>query len=488
MIVIHSSDNSAFRGQIKRNSLMKFAMNIFFFAGSMEIDWEESYKIIKTKHDEAYHAVVEAIKLEEEEKPEKALAHYKLGIALIDEALTTPVALPDDEKELDETWTSAIKMIQKMKRSRADVLVRISSISSKLPSSVDGTSSTDEASVVTENRPRTFSELGEALKNLQYTADDVPNTLDLLFLCEGVKVYHIAKTGQVTTTDESSTLRIVRLEKDAANNLATSYFMQIIRSSIAAAIIVEPLSDDDNESVNDDTVEAEGAAALPAAQQADTRKSVSDNSLIYPLVAGASPCFLTEYGAFIFPDLESTVAGAAIGLIIPDEYSELALEIFEAILHGVYKQGRSPANLSEWDDIPAEEHGRVRRGLSVQISSGIVRGAGHLSNGLVKGSEKVGEMITNSTPFIISKLKRAPENTPPVSNKVISGVEMAKTATGVAVNVTGYVAGKVGSATMALGRFLSPHVQCQGSKILVKTGMNADKAAETVSTYLFLSR
>lgn len=44
MIVIHSSDNSAFRGQIKRNSLMKFAMNIFF----LQVQWKSTgKKVIK---------------------------------------------------------------------------------------------------------------------------------------------------------------------------------------------------------------------------------------------------------------------------------------------------------------------------------------------------------------------------------------------------------------------------------------------------------
>lgn len=457
----------------------------------MENDWDQSYQIIKEKHDEAYHVVMQAIKLEEEEKPVQAMAQYKLGIALIDEALLTPVALPDDENNLDESWTRALNMIQKMKRVRGDIIVRVNSLTAKL--NLRGAEQIDapnDDGAMLEDEPRTFSELSEALKNLQYTLDDIPKTLELLFLCEGVKLYHIARTGEVTTADESSTMRIVRLENETADKAKATHFMQIIRSSIVTPIVEQPESDDDNESVNDiiEKPEQAGASAMPIIPSDDQAESykASDNSLIYPLVAGASPCFLTEYGAFIFPDLESTTPGAAIGLIIPDEYSELALEIFEAILHGVCKQSRVPANLAEWDDIPSDENTRSRRALSEQISSGIVRGAGHLSNGLIRGSEKVGAFITNSTPYLISKLNGAPENPAPVSNKVLGGVEFAKSATGVAVNVTGYVAGKVGSATMALGRFLAPHVQCQGSKLLAKTtGMHADKAAETVC-YLVL--
>lgn len=448
---------------------------------TIEDEWKHSYHIIKEKHDEAYFAVEAAIKLEEDEKLEQALAEYKLGIAMIDEALSTPVALPDDDNSLDASWTNALKMIQKMKRTRAEVLLRIGTISSKIypkdeaQGSEDGNGSSEVAAV--EGGPRTFSELGAALLNLQYDAEHIPNALDLLFLCDGVKLYHISASGEVTTTDESSTLRIVRLDKEVAENLQTSFFMQIIHSSDATEIV--EISDDEN-AASGVVDERTGTTAI---LMPDMRPgtAVSDaHSLIYPLVAGASPCFLTEYGAFIFPDLESSVSGSAIGLVIPDESAETALEILEAILHGVVKQGKQPANLSEWEDIP-EDQQRQRRALSEQISNGIIRGAGHLSNGLVRGSEKVGEFMTYSTPYILAKLNKAPENAPPVSNKVVGGVEMAKSATNVAVNVTGYIAGKVGSATMALGRFLAPHVQCQGSKLLSKTtGMTADKAAETV--------
>lgn len=447
---------------------------IIINANGMEDDWNQSYQHIKAKHDEAYYAVEQAIKLEEDGKPAQALAQYKLGIALIDEALITPVALPEDEDTLDETWAQALKMIQKMKRSRADVVLRVGTLTNQLDPR-DETAAITEPNV--EGRPRTYSELGEALKHLQYREDGIPNTLELLFLCDGVKLYHIAPSGEVTTADDSSILRIVCLEQDVVQNLETTYFMQIIRSSVAAPIIEEPISDEEN----DDGAAGGGAAGVGAAalvsEQALQNENV-DSSLIYPLVPGASPCYLTDYGAFIFPDLGSTVAGAAIGLIIPDESADVALEILEAILHGVAKQARP--DLSGWDDIPSDQY-PPRRHLSEQISSGIVKGACHLSNGLVKGSEKVGEFVSYSTPYIISRLNKAPENAPPVSDRVITSVEMAKSATSVAVNVTGFIAGKVGSATMALGKFLAPHVQCQGSKLLTKTtGMSADKAAETV--------
>lgn len=61
----------------------------------------------------------------------------------------------------------------------------------------------------------------------------------------------------------------------------------------------------------------------------------------------------------------------------------------------------------------------------------------------------------------------------------------AKTATGVAGGITGYVAAKVGSATMALGQFLAPHTHAQGSKLLSKSmGYSTDEAKDKVKREL----
>lgn len=63
---------------------------------------------------------------------------------------------------------------------------------------------------------------------------------------------------------------------------------------------------------------------------------------------------------------------------------------------------------------------------------------------LVKGTEQLGKVVSYTTPYVISKMNKAPNNAPPVSGKAKTGIEIAKTATGVAVGVTGFVANKVG--------------------------------------------
>lgn len=46
---------------------------------------------------------------------------------------------------------------------------------------------------------------------------------------------------------------------------------------------------------------------IAAGQSSTTFLQIGD--WIYPLVPGVSPCFHTEYGAFILPDLHSDVPG-----------------------------------------------------------------------------------------------------------------------------------------------------------------------------------
>lgn len=427
----------------------------------MDAEWELSYNTIKDLHDEAYKTIDMAIRNEETENPQLALFNYKLGISLIDQALATPVALPEEPEELDETWHIACKIIHKMKRTRGEVLQRVGTLSQKYPSlPASDESSCEQPSTLPDGRPRTYSELAQTLRNIKFSDtlsnSDATNLLELIFSCEGAHLYNIATNGEVTTTIENSVLRIVRLAEDLQKSLQATYFLQIIIAS--EVTIIEKLEKDFQ------TVE-------PIAVTLHQKEY--DNSWIYPLVPGASPCFLTDYGAFIFPDLQSEQHGTAVGIVVPIGSEAVILEILEAILHGVVKQ----------IDQNGEEAcaRRVRRATSDIVSDNLMKGAFYISKSLVRGSEKVGEFVTYSTPYIISKLGPAPVNAPPVSECLVTSVEMAKSATGVAASMTGYLAGKVGSATMALGRYLAPHVQKQGTRLLSHTmGYSQEEATDKV--------
>lgn len=375
-----------------------------------------------------------------------------------------------------------LQIVQNLKRMRAEVLRRISILA---PPSLEKEGAISMPLTQTTkllNRPRTFLELAQSLQNLEYDANNegnLPNVLELLFSCDGIKLYYIASTGDVTTTDESSTLRIIRLDQDVTQNLDATFFMQIIRSSAAKTIQIDSENDQETENI----IDLEDGISTPSLKKlrANTPPKPSDSSLIYPLVPGVSPCFRTEFGAFIFPDLQSETQGAAFGIVVPIPADEIVLEILEAILHGVVRQESQEFLEVIEEGEEASERKRSRRHASERISENIIQGACMISNGLVKGTEQVGKLVSYTTPYVISKLSKAPEDRP-VPLKVTEGIEIAKTATSAAVCITGFVANKVGNATMALGKFLAPHVQAQGSKVLSKTmGYSNEEAKDKVS-------
>jgi hypothetical protein len=65
-------------------------------------------------------------------------------------------------------------------------------------------------------------------------------------------------------------------------------------------------------------------------------------------------------------------------------------------------------------------------------------GAQYISDGLIKGAEKVGELMNYGTPKLIQKI--TPETAPqPVNPKVSRGLQVAKDVTGTAVQITSYM-------------------------------------------------
>lgn len=355
----------------------------------MEVEWKETYEILKRKHDEVIKTLELAKQNDEQRNQELALINYKLAITLIDEALATPVALPDDPDDVDETWHLGLKIVKVLKRTRGEVMHRVAILSPS--ASESGTHPKDRTSSdpnQTTTRPRTFMELAEALQSFEYDFNDtnnLPSVLELLFSCKGVKLYHINANGEVTTADESSILRIVRLDQDLTQNFDATYFMQIIRSSVAEEIQREDGLEDDEAELNNSIEDDDDLDEIPSAKKVceNTPPKATDSSLIYPLIPGVSPCFRTEYGAFIFPDIQSEVQGAAIGIVVPSSTDEIVIEILEAILHGIVRQ------IEEEEEGEEGEVKRDRRYASERISDNIVQGACFISNGLVKGTEQV---------------------------------------------------------------------------------------------------
>lgn len=149
------------------------------------------------------------------------------------------------------------------------------------------------------------------------------------------------------------------------------------------------------------------------------RHFLSIEDIYYPLVANGSPCLRTNYGAFLFPDIENK--DAFIGILIPAE----DLELFTATLEDILQKS-------------LRKEPETAREIGHHISTNIVKGANFLSNGLVKGAEKTSTFMNNSTPGLLNYINPSRRNTP-VCSSVKKGVKVAKNVTCTAADVTCYV-------------------------------------------------
>lgn len=378
--------------------------------------------------------------------------------------------------DVDVKMKDLKKMIYNFKMQRSEILLRIGTIYRK---SEDEEVESNKRKLSSDSqdqpkrRARTYNELEKVLKEIgKVTPHDIEmnNLIEILFCCNGVKLYYIESNGEVVSSLEDFALRIVRLGADFELNLDETIFMQLIKTS-----------DSSIEIGNEVIEQVEGAGDSEAAGGSSEQPQV-DPSFIYPLIPGVSPCFRTQFNAFVLPDLQSN-DGSAIGLIIPPEFDDLVLDILISILKGVVKDDGA-VEFGDFTQI-GQDTVRAKRSTGDKVAENMVTGASWISLGIVKTAQKTGEFIDFSTPYILSKIQKAPENAPPVSEKVQNSVVVAKSLTGYAAQGTSFVAEKVGGAMTSFGKFLAPHVQKQGSKLLsYAVGMESQKAEETMTETL----
>lgn len=370
--------------------------------------WPRSYVDIKATHDEAYRTIEEAITLEEQERQHEAIEKYKQGILLIDKALNIQVTFPENP---NDDFQKACSMIQKMKKTRAEVLTRINCIQSSpnfTPLPPPAPPTYDEAiGGQNPSQPQTYVDLATALDNL--TVENVRSDAEVIYTQENVRLFFISPTGEVTATSQGHILRIAIIEGSPGS--APRAFLQI-------------------------------------------------GDWIYPLVPGVSPCYRTNYGAFIFPNLNSDIPDATVAFMLSEDADSEVYDLLENILHGIV------GDVSKKEALPEKPE---QSEISSKISGTITTGAYYISKGLIKGAEKTGDLFNYTTPKLINKLSPAREATH-IPQSLSKTLRVAETATSKAANVTGFVADKVGTATVKLGHFLAPHIKKQGTRILT-TGL-----------------
>uniref|UniRef100_A0A1A9WJJ9 Senescence domain-containing protein n=1 Tax=Glossina brevipalpis TaxID=37001 RepID=A0A1A9WJJ9_9MUSC len=425
-----------------------------------EREFLAAYDLIKQAQDKAFREVEKAIQLEEKNHFVDAIISFELCLKLIDDVLSIPVGLPDNIDNVEVEWNNACAIIQKLKGVKSEILYKLKFLKSHQSSrdvecaqaqQSQGSkqksnglrtenSFTHSNSMINETSPETCKQILKDLRKI--LADEESGVLFDTFFHSNVKLYHIASSGAVQTLAGKTSMSLVMCTVGGQyRHLNGLHFIQ-------CSIVPQN---------------------LPQRNGTEVHSTSQEYSMIwtYPLLPNLTKCYRTEFGAFIFPDIENDVSGSAFGVILcaPDDctddefvdHQEFFLGLLEAIFSGTIEQLKEHSGrIVPWD-------------ASQEVSRHVVTAANFVARNLVKGAEKTGELMAKSTPYIISKIRPATENAPHVSSGVQTTVEVAKGVTNAAVGVTSWVAGKVGSASMALGRFLAPHIQHHGANLLQKT-------------------
>ncbi|KAH8417206.1 hypothetical protein KR222_006352, partial [Zaprionus bogoriensis] len=428
---------------------------------SSDAEFLAVYDSIKLSYGEAMRQVEQAIGHEEAEQHERAVEAYEQALQRIEATFAIPVALPDDIDAVETQWNDACALIQRLKSAKAEVGYRLKVLRAQRSpvdataveaqeEQLDGDAKSKSRPLLAENpstfyeignaggRPRTYRELAAGLREL-LASREAAAQLDELFRAQ-VKLYRIEAGGQVYTVAGNTKMSLVMCTVGGQwSYLNGIYFIQ---------------------------------CDIPREQQQEPGpQSAGETSpmiWLYPLVPNVSNCYRTEFFAFILPDMESAQPGNAFGIMLarPDnadggevEEEQLAdlqqffLDLLEAVLAGSVQELQSP---------------RARRASSSeQVSRHIVGAADFIARNLVRGAEKTGGLMMRTTPYLMSKMTPVAADAPAqVPASVQTGVEVAQKVTHAAAGVTGWIAGKVGTAAVAVGGYLAPHVQSQGSRLL----------------------
>ncbi|XP_001944400.1 protein spartin [Acyrthosiphon pisum] len=381
----------------------------------------ELYGRVKAATDKFFVTLREARNLETQGKTNLALLEYEQCLNIIDNVFSVPLTRPTD---LSLEWTEVDNILQYLKTEKKEILNRIVELQrdsgsnmavdcrpmQSPPSYQEATRSDEEQSYISEP-PVSYNQLSAMLNDLRVDIEQSSMAI-LLVSCDNSQVFFIAADGQVTSPSEKSNVKIFMLEGTNAES-TQRYFLCI-------------------------------------------------EDIYYPLVANGSPCLRTEFGAFLFPDIENR--DSAIGVLVLPEHLELFTDVLEDILKKSLRK----------------ESGKARE-KGHNISANIIKGATFLSNGLVKGAEKTTNFMNNSTPGLLNYIKPSQSDTN-VCSPMKKGVKVAKNVTGTAADVTCYVAGKIGTASCVVGKFLAPHVHKGGTKILTGvTNMDKNEASQKMT-------
>jgi len=243
---------------------------------------------------------------------------------------------------------------------------------------------------------------------------------EILFSMADVQVFHVTADGEVTTPSCPTTLHIIKFSNEQCHRGGAPAFIEV-------------------------------------------------GQWTYPLIPEKSPILHASFGGYMFPDLDADCApGSSVGIVIPDSVTQTDREIFESLLSELTTAFKTQEDVQK----EYEEY----REFTSTVAVGLVKGAELVGRGMVKGAVKTSEYMFQGADY--AKQYITPESPRPVDPSLKQGLEAARWVSSGAVRVSGWMVSKVGSATMALGRLMAPHLQRGANRALT----HITKQSETESS------
>ncbi|ELT94017.1 hypothetical protein CAPTEDRAFT_222813 [Capitella teleta] len=369
---------------------------------------------IKNSHDEAFLYINQGLSCDELHQTEQAVHLYCKGLRCIDLAVEQyRAAQRDSVCDGGEEWVRVQKMIQKMSTQRSQIQSRVDTLMQ---------TDNDVARSIADPPPSYEDSLTPDIIDGgdEDTSVQLARAERCFVIADGVQIFFISAEGYVSAPSYPSELGVYRFKEPVEQGVAPS-FLKV-------------------------------------------------GKWTYPLLSGRSPVLHANYGAYLFPDVNSTQEGASVGLIIPNNVSSEEKARFEQLLHSLTdyrEQLTEQPEVTEVTEVstPAADVAPVQPRTSEKIAGGIVTAAGWLARGLSKGADKAEVWLHKGSSSLQKKLK--PEEQPKhIGPKTQKGMEIAAAATGTAVKVTTFVVATLGQGTAALCRQAAPHLRRGSEKYL----------------------
>ncbi|CAN7998544.1 unnamed protein product [Ixodes hexagonus] len=371
---------------------------------------------LRKNHDEAFLYVAQGLSYEEAGEHALAAEMYQKGLDRLDAALGARAELSDSE---GPQWDEVRTLQRKMCHIRSEVEFRLEAIAEA-----------GGNDALFADRPPSYDEAVGATGSQQGGSRTHYRDAEVLLSIEsGVQMFFVSADGNVTSPSTSTDLRVYRFASGP-----------------------DARSDDGS-----------GSRVPPAWLQAGT--------WIYPLVPNESPALRSAYGAYLFPDVDSSgeavvCAGATVGILLPSDLSPEMHSVFEALMEDLTAMKIQtivlPGDTRRLEAL--SEPVRLRRDLrfSQKISDGIVSGSEMLSKGLNKGAVLTSEALRMGA-VRLKQYLQPPSAPVPIDPRVKQGMELLRNVTGSVRGVSEIVVNKVGSLAVALGQHVAKNVACEGS-------------------------